>query len=137
MHLGHMRVAMTVDYRARLARVHKAIHDDPARAWSLDALADVAALSRFHFHRVFRSITGETVAEAVRRVRLNAAAHALVQGHDPVASVARAHGYPNPASFGRAFRKAYGQTPAQFRARGIALPAALRHSKGGQDMFPV
>lgn len=128
---------MAVDYRARLRRVYAAIHDDPAGEHSLDAMADVAALSRFHFHRVFAAMTGETLAEAVRRIRLNGAAHALVAGRAPVAEVGRAHGYPVAASFTRAFRAAYGVTPAAFRARGQALPEALRRWKGDEALFPV
>ena len=128
---------MAVDYRARLKRVYAAIHDDPARDQSFDDLADLAALSRLHFHRAFAAMTGETLAEAVRRIRLNGAAHTLVQGRAPVAVVGRAHGYPVAASFARAFRAAYGMTHAQFRARGQALPAALRRKQGGGAMFPV
>lgn len=128
---------MTVDYRERLKRVYAAIHADPAREHSLDEMADLAALSRFHFHRVFAAMTGETLAEAVRRIRLSGAAHALVQGRAPVAEVGRAHGYPVAASFTRAFRAAYGMTPGQFRARGQALPAALRRKQGGGAMVPV
>ena len=128
---------MAVDYRERLRRVYAAIHDDPARRYSLDEMADLAALSRFHFHRVFAAMTGETLAEAVRRIRLNGAAHALVRDTAPVAAIGRAHGYPSAASFSRAFRAAYGVTPARFRARGLALPDALKTMKGGQAMFPV
>lgn len=60
---------MANDYERRLMRVLDYIHDNPAGDLSLDALADVAALSRFHFHRVFRAMTGQTVAQAVRRLR--------------------------------------------------------------------
>ncbi|WP_370206820.1 AraC family transcriptional regulator [Pararhodobacter marinus] len=128
---------MAVDYRERLKRVYAAIHDDPARSSSLDEMAELAALSRFHFHRVFAAMTGETLAGALRRIRLNGAAHALVREDAPVAAIGRAHGYPSAAGFSRAFRAAYGVTPAQFRARGLALPAALEKQKGGQAMFPV
>ena len=128
---------MTVDYRARLKRVYAAIHADPTREHSLDEMADLAALSRFHFHRVFAAMTGETLSEAVRRIRLAGAAHALVQGVAPVAEVGRAHGYPVAASFTRAFRAAYGMTPGQFRARGQGLPEALRRERGDAAMFPV
>jgi AraC family transcriptional regulator len=131
-------VIMTTNYSERLRRVYGAIHDDPARAWSLDDLAGVAALSRFHFHRVFTAMTGESVAEALRRVRLNRAAHALVRGDQPVAAVGRACGYANAAAFTRAFRLAYGVTPGVFRKQGQALPLKLAQlGKGGNPMYPV
>ena len=64
-------------YEDRLRRVIRYIYDNPAGDLSLDTLADVAAFSRFHWHRVFLAMTGETCAEAVRRVRATRAAHWL------------------------------------------------------------
>lgn len=128
---------MAVDYRDRLQRVLGAIHAQTARDWSLDDLADVAALSRFHFHRVFTAMSGETPAEALRRIRLNAAAHALVQGVAPVAFVARSVGYGDPVAFTRAFRAAYGLTPGAFRRRGQAMVLDSKTLQGGLPMFPV
>ena len=64
---------MGIDYTQRIARVMAAIHRDPAAQHSLDALADLAGVSRFHFHRIFAAMTGETGLEAVRRIRLNRA----------------------------------------------------------------
>ena len=129
--------AMAVDYRDRLQRVLGAIHAEPARDWSLDDLADVAALSRFHFHRVFAAMTGETPAETLRRIRLNAAAHLLVREGAPVASVAHSVGYGDAVAFSRAFRAAYGLTPGAFRRRGQAMVLEAKTLQGGLPMFPV
>ena len=46
-------------YEKRLLRVISYIHDNPAGDLSLDTLADVAAMSRFHWHRVFSAMMGE------------------------------------------------------------------------------
>ncbi len=59
---------MAHPYEDRILRVLDYIHDNPAGDLSLDALADIAAMSRFHWHRVFRSVTGETLAQTVRRI---------------------------------------------------------------------
>lgn len=130
---------MTNNYHKRIERVHAAIHADPAAEHSLDDLADIAALSRFHFHRVFSAMTGETVADAVRRIRLKRAAMFLRRGSAPVADVARDHGYPNAGSFSRAFRAAYGMTPSQFRAadEDAAMPAYLSYKQGDPNMYRV
>ena len=130
---------MATDYHERIQRVHAAIHNDPAADHALDDLADVAALSRFHFHRVFSAMTGETVADAVRRIRLGRAAQALRRGLAPVAQIGRDHGYPNAGSFSRAFRAAFGVTPSQFRAQpeDHALPAYLAFTHGDPTMYPV
>jgi len=71
-----------------MLRVLKHIHTNPDADLSLDALADVAAMSRFHWHRVFSAMTGETCARAVRRIRLNRAACWLVSTEWSVPDIA-------------------------------------------------
>ncbi len=128
-------------YEKRLMRVWDHIHDNPGGDLSLDALADVAALSRFHFSRVFHAMTGQTVAGAVRRLRLYRASVALVTGDAPVANVARSVGYDNLNAFARAFTEAYGLTPAAFRKRGELRPTTPEFRpesrKEGQPMYPT
>ncbi len=128
---------MAISYENRVLRVLSYVHDNPAGDLSLDALADVAAMSRFHWHRVFRAITGETCAQAVRRIRLHRAASWLVQTDDPLPKIAQGIGYPNLNSFARAFSEAYGQSPAAFRAAGQFLPANPHFRTGGYPMHPV
>lgn len=128
---------MSNGYERRIRRVVDYIHDHPAGDLSLDALADVAALSRFHFHRVYAAIVGETAASTVRRMRLHRAAVALVYGTDPVATIARSVGYPQTQSFSRAFSGHYGLTPAAFRKQGELRPFPLHLPMKGPLMFPV
>ncbi|WP_424832565.1 AraC family transcriptional regulator [Ruegeria sp.] len=128
---------MATSYEDRVLRVLAYIHDNPAGDLSLDALADVAAMSRFHWHRVFRALTGETCAQAVRRLRLHRAATSLVRSEKPVAQIASDVGYPNPNSFARAFSEAYGSTPAAFRKAGQFLPAHPNFKTGVYPMHPV
>ncbi len=109
-------------YESRLTRVIDHIHDHPASDLSLDALADVAALSRFHFHRVFRAVIGETAAQSVRRIRMQKASFALVMGDQTIPCIARDVGYPNDASFVRTFTASFGVSPRTFRKRGELLP---------------
>jgi len=118
---------MATTYEARILRVLNYIHDNPAGDLSLDRLADVAAMSRFHWHRVFRALTGETCGQSVRRIRLHRAAVALVTSDASIDEIAAAVGYPSRYSFSRAFTTAYGHAPGAFRAAGQHLPsAALR-----------
>ncbi|MBF9030784.1 helix-turn-helix domain-containing protein [Rhodobacterales bacterium HKCCE3408] len=128
---------MAGDYERRMLRVVEHIHAHPAGDLSLDALAEVAAMSRFHWHRVFTAMTGETCAQAVRRVRLHKAAAALVRTDRPIAEIAAEVGYPNLASFSRAFERAYGLPPGAFRSRGD-FPPLLNHARTGDyPMFPI
>jgi AraC family transcriptional regulator len=103
-----------IDYQARINRVlaHMAEHldADPGAA----ELARVANLSAFHFHRIFRAITGETIGGLTRRLRLERAGQALRRGA-PLIEVALDAGYGSPEAFGRAFREAFGITPTAYR----------------------
>lgn len=128
---------MGQSYEDRLRRVIRYIHDNPAGDLSLDTLADVAALSRFHWHRVFHAMTGETCAEAVRRVRAYRASNWLVQTDDPIAVIAARAGYDNERSFARAFRDAFGVTPATFRKQGEPGTAPLLLKQGRTAMYDV
>jgi AraC family transcriptional regulator len=113
---------MAASYEDRVLRVLAYIHDHTDGDLSLDALADVAAMSRFHWHRVFHALTGETCAQAVRRIRLHRAAIWLAQGQMTLSEIAAKSGYGKQGSFSRAFSAAYGTSPSAYRAAGqVAL----------------
>lgn len=128
---------MANPYEKRLLRVLDHIHDNPAGDLSLDALADVAAMSRFHWHRVFHAMTGETLAQAVRRVRMHRAACWLVQTDLPVAEIGRRVAYPNVQSFTRSFTESYGIGPGAFRRRGEARAPLSPFKPGARQMHDV
>jgi AraC family transcriptional regulator len=128
---------MAHPYEDRILRVLDYIHDNPAGDLSLDALADLAAMSRFHWHRVFRSVTGETLAQTVRRMRMHRAAVELASGASDIAALARKLGYADAPSFSRAFAETYGQPPGSFRARQDFRPFPPSFPKGVPLMFPV
>jgi AraC family transcriptional regulator len=127
----------TNPYAARIDRVTRHIQTHLADDLSLDSLADIAAFSRFHFHRVFAAMTGETVAEAVRRARLNRAAVLVVTSPVPFARIAAEVGYPNTQSFARAFRTAFGTTPAARRRLRRLPPPLIPLNPGDLPMHPV
>ena len=124
-------------YEKRVLRVLKYIHENPAGDLSLDALADIALMSRFHWHRVFQAMTGETCAQAVRRIRLYRASSWLLGTDKTVAEIATAVGYPNIQSFTRAFNESFGVPPATFRKNGNYGIPRKQKSKGNFTMFTV
>lgn len=124
-------------YEKRLNRVLSHIYDNLDDDLNLDALADIACMSRYHWHRVFKAMTGETLAGVVRRLRLNKAANALVQADTPVRDIAEQVGFKNLASFSRAFKKAHGVSPNEFREQGTKVENLLALNKGNETMYPV
>ncbi len=128
---------MTSANERRLLRVLDHIHENPAADLSLDALSDVAAMSRFHWHRVFRAMTGETLAQAVRRIRMYRASQLLVTSDTPTDQIGTLVGMPNAASFRRLFADHFAMTPAAFRKRGELRPFARSFQMEITLMYPV
>jgi AraC family transcriptional regulator len=87
--------------------------DDPP---SLEELAAAAAVSPFHFHRIWRALTRETVGQTLLRLRLEASKELLQATDATVAETAIAVGFATPQSFARAFRRHTGITPTGHRA---------------------
>jgi AraC-like DNA-binding protein len=102
---------------ARLARALTAMHDDPARDWSLASLAAEAGMSRSRFAARFAMVVGVPAMEYLTRWRIGVAQGLLRRGHPPKA-VAQEVGYGRSSTFGRAFAHVVGRTPtAWLRAR--------------------
>ncbi len=103
-------------YTARINRVVDHIDAHLGESLDLEALAGVARFSPFHFHRVFQSLTGETLAERVRRRRLEVAAGRLLTRPAATAlQIALDVGFNSAEVFTRAFRAHFGVTPTAWR----------------------
>jgi AraC family transcriptional regulator len=120
------RVTTRSDYAVRLERVFRWLADHLDDTIDLAQLADVAAMSPYHFHRIYHAMQGETAAETVRRLRLHRAAVELITGELPVPRIARRAGYSSQEAFTRAFKAAYGVPPARYRASFVPTPTSAR-----------
>jgi AraC family transcriptional regulator len=112
-----------IEYGRRIARVAAHIDRNLDGDLSLETLAGIACFSPYHFHRIYRWVTGETVTDTVRRLRLFRAAKALSQSGLPIETVARQAGYGSVEAFTRAFAADYGKPPGIFRAHQLASNA--------------
>ncbi|CAD18398.1 probable transcription regulator protein [Ralstonia pseudosolanacearum GMI1000] len=119
-----MKPSTERSYAQRIARVVEAIVADPGAPHTVESLAAVAHLSPYHFHRIYRALTGESIAATVQRVRLARAAHRLTGASEPVSAVALEVGYDSPQAFARAFRGFAGVSPSAFHARQQSLSSA-------------
>ncbi|MGW3020304.1 GlxA family transcriptional regulator [Streptomyces longwoodensis] len=109
--------------RDPLREVQRWITEHPADDLSVEALAARARLSPRHFARAFRDETGTTPGRYVDRVRLEHARRLLEDTADGVEEVSRASGYGTPEAMRRAFVKALGTPPAEYRRRFRPAPA--------------
>ena len=94
---------------------------------ALDRLARLAGMSRFHFLRKFRELTGETPKQYVSRLRIERAALRLLLVRSSVLEVALECGFRNHETFSRAFRRQLGTSPSEYRTSRsrVDRPAAV------------
>lgn len=95
---------------------------------SLDKLSAVAGFSKFHFHRVFKSIIGESLAEYIRRVRLQSSTNMFKQ-KEKITTIALESGYETNSSFSKAFKKHFGLSPKEFSLK-------IKNKKGNIMLKP-
>ncbi|MCU1222257.1 MAG: AraC family transcriptional regulator [Edaphobacter sp.] len=89
-----------------------------AQEITLDDIADVAGVSKYHMSRAFGLATGASVMQYVRARRLTEAARRLACGAPDILSEALEAGYGSHEAFTRAFREQFGLTPEAVRAQG-------------------
>jgi AraC-like DNA-binding protein len=102
----------------RVARTLRYIEAHSDEDCSLAALASQVGLSRYHFLRVFRAVTGTTPRQHLIATRLRAAAAALARTRRPVTRVALEAGFGDLSHFIASFSRAFGRSPRAFRALG-------------------
>lgn len=85
---------------------------------TLEKLASVAVFSKYHFHRIFYALVGETPGQFVQRTRLSRAAVMLVSDRArPVTDVAYSVGFSDISAFSRAFRQQFGVSARDYRRK--------------------
>ncbi len=108
-------------YRQRLNLVVEYIYSHLDSPLDVNTLAEIACMSPYHFHRVFREMTGENINVTVRRLRLHFVASQLIRSSLPLDKVAQQSVYSSAESLNRAFRQHFGETPIEYRKRRQAV----------------
>ncbi|KAB2888901.1 MAG: AraC family transcriptional regulator [Desulfobulbaceae bacterium] len=137
-----------LEYRRRICRAMNYIGAHLDRDLTLEEIARSANFSMFHFHRVFKAVVGETVAEFTRRLRLELAANKLIMDRrGSITEVALSCGFSSSQNFARAFRQSFGTSPSAFRKnskqgnifsnRGNASSPLLQYSPDTLAIAPI
>ena len=117
----------TYENKKRINNTLNYIDSNLGSSLDLEELAETAHYSPFHFHRLFRAVTGQPPGEYVWRHRLERAARILAYNkHQRIVEVAEACGFSNAANFSRSFRPAFGLSPREMRGN-------RRFLRGGQN----
>ena len=102
----------------------RAMHDDPARSWTLDSLSSEVGASRASLARRFNNVVGEPPMTFLKNWRMALAADLLSQPNETVSTVAHKVGYSTPYAFSAAFKRARGISPQEHR---VSVNAAHRN----------
>ena len=114
------------------------IEDNLQEDLSVSDIAVASCYSKYHFQRLFNSITGTSVMEYVRRRRLSVAAYEMCRGDKRVIDIANDYSFGYEQTFIRAFRREFGMTPSKFRREKcnvrIFLKLALTDRLSGNNL---
>lgn len=88
---------------------------------SLDDIAAHCSLSKYHLHRVFRSLTGESIMEYVLARKLSSSIGEITDTNMRIIDIAMEYGFDYEQSYIRAFRRKFGYTPLKVRSEQLSL----------------
>jgi transcriptional regulator GlxA family with amidase domain len=100
----------------RLTGALIAMHTRPEHRWTLAELSELAYLSRTAFFNRFQAHLGQTPGEYLQWWRLQLAAQKLKESRESISEIAMAVGYESASAFARAFKRAMGHSPNNFRS---------------------
>jgi AraC-like DNA-binding protein len=106
----------------RLARALRAMHDEPAHAWTVPDLAHLSAMSRPSFARHFERALGQSPMQYLTDWRLTLARDYLLAGELTLDQIAERVGYSSESAFAAAFRRHHGQSPGRWRRSEQGVP---------------
>ena len=91
------------------------LHGEPARAWTVAALASAVGMSRSPFAVRFTALVGDTPLAYLTRWRMHVAAGDVLDGRSTMREIAERVGYASEAAFSKAFKRQFGMSPRDYR----------------------
>ncbi len=110
-----MKIQTWQTYRELTAAAVEMICRSLDESISCQTIADRLSVSPFYFHRIFKAVYGEGPSEMAMRLRMERAAHQLINSETSVTEIAFEAGFESLEGFSRHFRVRFGTAPSQFR----------------------
>ncbi|MDH5214513.1 MAG: AraC family transcriptional regulator [Gammaproteobacteria bacterium] len=121
---------MVASYSDRIDRIVRFLNEQVQSSHSLRDLASVAEISPYHFHRVYRAVTGETPSGTLRRLRIARAVAMLRDSTKTITEIAFDVGYETSQAFSKAFRQRTGHSATEARKDRSKLDALIEQLSG-------
>ncbi len=113
---------MSQQHVSRINDVIYYIHQDISRDLKGKELADVAAYSEQHFHRLFKQVVGESLHQYIRRIRMEYAANQLMfDSGTSILEIANSCGFNSASSFNKAFKATFSMAPGEWRRHDLQI----------------
>lgn len=93
---------------------------------SLDDISQHTGISKYYLHRIFKSLTGESIIEYVQSRKLTASINELLNTNMRIIDIALDYGFDYEQSYIRAFKKTFGCTPLKVRSDQTSLSLVIK-----------
>lgn len=126
------------DYISRINKALQFVDKNLDTDLSLEIISEVACYSPYHFHRIFKAITNESLNAYISRRRIEKAASVLMHKKEVnITVLSMQYGFNSNSSFTRTFKKFYGVSPSEFRRQnpGRFSKIGQIESKNGQEIL--
>ena len=108
-----MKKTTKASYVKQIYKVINYIETNYQEDLNLEKLSKISGFSKYHFHRIFHTIVGETLSSFIRKIRLEKSTHKLI-AQLPITEVAMQSGYETHAAFAKAFKQRFKLSPKEF-----------------------
>jgi len=99
--------------------IHKVLQmiEDELEFVTLEELIRVSGYSYYHFHRIFKAYTGESLKKYIKRLQLEKTLLAMQMDKENITQIAIKAGYHMPSSFNKAFKEMFGVSPSEYKKK--------------------
>ena len=104
-----------MDYKEKIQTSIEYIEKNLNEKIALQNLAKQTYFSKYHYHRMFHELVGETVMAYIRKRRLTEAAKELLESNTKIVDIALKYQFGSQETFSRAFKRMFKASPGEFR----------------------
>ena len=125
------------DLRETIIQTINYIEENLYNKISLDDISIHTGLSKYYLHRIFKSLTGESIIEYVQGRKLTSSINELINSNMRIIDISLNYGFDYEQSYIRAFKKTFGCTPLKIRSDKTSLSLVLKEKINTTDILSL